>query len=193
MQSFWNVVQIVCMVVGAWTLLAALFAAVWTALVRGRREGTVHDRRTSTGGDRRRTAPAAEALGSERRAQSWDEVPGWVTTDREWAVAVVLLGAPAVAERTDPFVSFSERSIDWPGLLLAAASWSEDDRLLIYTAYDLAEVSRVTGEPLAGERVTLKQMADVGDDLAARLQVAMDVRRGRMDYLTAAVQTRGRS
>jgi hypothetical protein len=40
MQSFWNVVQIVCMVVGAWTLLAALFASVWTALVRGRREGT---------------------------------------------------------------------------------------------------------------------------------------------------------
>lgn len=189
MQSFWNVVQVVFMVVGAWTLLAALFASVWTALVRGRREGTTLDRRTSTQGDRRKSLPAHGADRSERRAQSWDEVPGWVTRDREWAVAVVLLGAPSVAERTDAFVSFSERSIDWPGLLLAAASWSEDDRLLIYTAYDLAEVSRVAGEPLAGERVTLKQMADVGEELAARLQVAMDVRRGRMDYLTAVVRT----
>src|SRR4028118_1699932 len=138
MQTFWNVAQVVFMVVGAWTLLAALFASLWTALVRGRREGTVHDRRASAGGDRRRASPVADAEGSERRAQSWNEVPGWVTRDREWAVAVVLLGAPAVAERTDAYVSFSERSIDWPGLLLAAASWSEDDRLLIYTAHALA-------------------------------------------------------
>ncbi len=189
MRTFWDVTQVVFMVVGAWTLLAALFASVWTALVRGRREGTVHDRRTSTAGDRRRSTPAQGGDGSERRAQSWDEVPGWVTRDREWAVAVVLLGAPSVADRTDPYVSFSERTIDWPGLLLAASSWSGDDRLLIYTAYDLAEVGRVAGEPLAGERVTLKQMADVGEELAARLQVAMDVRRGRMDYLTAVVRS----
>jgi hypothetical protein len=192
MQTFWNVVQVACMVVGAWTLVAALFASIWTALVRGRREGTVHDRRTSTGHDRRRSTTVDDGNGSERRAQSWDEVPGWVTGDREWAVAVVLLGAPAVAARTDAFVNFSERSIDWPGLLLAAASWSEDDRLLVYTAYDLAGASRVAGESLGGERVTLQQMADVGDDLAARLQVAIDVRRGRMDYLTAVVRTNGR-
>jgi hypothetical protein len=32
-------------------------------------------------------------------------------------------------------------------------------------------------------------MADVGEELAARLQVAMDVRRGRMDYLTAVVRS----
>jgi hypothetical protein len=104
---------------------------------------------------------------------------------------VVLLGAPSVAARTDAYVSFSDRTIDWSGLLLAAASWSEEDRLLIYTAYDLAGVTRTAGEPLTGERVTLQQMADVDDEMAARMQVAMDVRRGRMDYLTAVARTGG--
>lgn len=190
MQTFWDVVKVVCFVVGAWTLVAAVLASIWTMLVRHRRDGTAHDRRSSTDSDRRRSTVPADS-GSERRAQSWDEVPGWVTRDREWAVAVVLLGAPSVAGRTDAYVSFSDRTIDWSGLLLAAASWSEGDRLLIYTAYDLAGVTRTAGEALTGERVTLQQMAEVDDEMAARMQVAMDVRRGRMDYLTAVARTGG--
>jgi hypothetical protein len=174
MQSLWDAVQLVCTVVGAWVLVAAVLAGLWAATHR---------------------RPAGEAQGisgRERRAQSWDEVPGWVARDREWAVAVVLLGAPSVAARTDPFVSFADRTIDWPGLLLEASSWAEDDRLLIYTAYDLAAASRdVMGEVFGAEHVTLQQMVDVDDATAARLQVAMDVRRGRCDYLTAVVRAGG--
>ena len=175
MQSLWDAVELICTVVGAWVLVATVIPGLWS----------VTHRRTAD-------AAAAGASGHERRAQSWDEVPGWVARDREWAVAVVLLGAPSVASRTAAFVSFADRTIDWPGLLLEASSWAEDDRLLVYTAFDLASESRdVMGEVFGAEHVTLQQMVDVDDATAARLQVAMDVRRGRCDYLTAVVRAGG--
>lgn len=183
-SSGWHVVATVCMIVGAWVLVAGLLASVWTVVVP-------HDRRD------RLPAPveafaAASSTSKERRAQTWDDVPGWVARDREWAVAVVLLGAPTVADRTHSFVDFPSRSIDWPGLLVAASSWPQDDRLLIYTAYDLASVSRdAKGDRLGGDHVTLQQLVGMDEDVAERLQAAVDVRRGRCDYLTALVRAGG--
>ncbi len=182
-QSWWHMLVTVCVIVGAWVLVAAVLATAWTLFVTSRRVTNV--------------PLPAETVGSsavqprDRRAQTWADVPGWVARDREWAVAVVLLGAPAVADRTHAFVDFADRSIDWPGLLVAASSWPEDDRMLIYTAYDLASDSRDAKGERLGDHVTLQQMVGLDQDVADRLQAALDVRRGRCDYLTAVARSGG--
>lgn len=61
---------------------------------------------------------APEREPQERRGDRWSAVPGWVARDRR-AVAVVLLGAPDLAERTGPYGGFAARHIDWLGLRLA--------------------------------------------------------------------------
>ena len=119
----------ICTVVGAVVLYCAVIAALWYALIRvGRRRGrTQAERRAAArampvvpdaGPEGRPARPSrrSDPAGPER-AGSWDDLPAPLSRDRPWAVAVVLLGAPAVRERTAPFVDGAHRSVDWPALL----------------------------------------------------------------------------
>jgi hypothetical protein len=56
---------------------------------------------------------------------------------REWAATVHLLTAPAIAERTTPFLDHDRQAIGWPGLLEASRPWSAAERLLVHAALDL--------------------------------------------------------
>ncbi len=175
-----------CLVVGAIVLYCGVMALLWAAIV-----GLV--RRAGRSRSRHRVlAGAAGPDGADRRAQSWEELPGWLFRDRPWAVAVVLLGAPAIRERTAEFVDFGGRRIDWPGLLASSAAWPADQRLLVLTAHELVfdtvtEVERALSEP-----VTLNDMVRVADDDAvARIQVAMDVRRGTVKLDEALTRLAG--
>jgi len=198
-----GIAGVTCLLVGALTLASLLILGVWVLLVEraGRRPAA-----DSTTGPPPGQAPTGAAgavdvdggglaegrVGAERRARSWSDVPGWVSRDREWAVAVVLLGAPEVAERTHVHVDFGRRAINWPGLLLAAAEWPAQDRLLVHTAYDLALPSRQgQRDYLADDHVTLQQMLDLDDQAGERIQAALDVRRGRCDYNTALSRAGG--
>jgi hypothetical protein len=60
-------------------------------------------------------------------------------------VAVVLLGAPAVRERTAPFVDGAHHSVDWPALLEESRSWPPDQRALVQGAYELSGASGAAG------------------------------------------------
>lgn len=103
---------------------------------------------------------------------------GLATRDPPWAVAVVLLGAPAVRHRTAPFVDVPNKVIDWAGMLEASSGWSRDQRLLVLTAYELA--SDPSGEP--SEPVTLQDVVrHLDDDEVERIRVAMRIRRGRLE------------
>lgn len=184
-----KIALVACLVVGALTMTSLLILGVWVLLVeRARRQQPSHATTSQVNG------PAGDrpGAGAERRARAWSDVPGWVALDREWAVAVVLLGAPPVAERTHPHVDFGRRAIDWPGLLLAAAEWPAEDRLLVHTAYDLALPSRdKQGDYLADAHVTLQQVLNLDDEAGERIQAAIDVRRGRCDYSTAVTRAGG--
>lgn len=178
----WHVLYVTCAVVGAVVLYSALTAAAWVLTVRLVRR-RAHRRA------RAQAAAAAMPVAGDRRARSWEELPGWLWRDRPWAVAVVLLGAPAVRERTGPYVDFTRRTIDWPGLLAASAGWPPDQRLLVMTAHELAfdtvsEVEQVLSEP-----VTLHDMVQLlDDDEVRRIQLAISVRRGRVQPNDALTQ-----
>ena len=125
----WEAFLTVCTVVGMITVytVAAGSLVIWVLRSvkrrRARAEGRLAD-----------GAP----LGIDRRAQSWDEMPEWVSQDREWAAAVVVLGSMAIAERTAPHVDFAERQVDWDGLRDAARTWDEQARGLVEVADGLA-------------------------------------------------------
>ena len=178
-----GVLRTICTVVGALVLYCALMAAMWALVMRAAR------RRAQLAAERR--AAAAEAVVVEpgragdprdRRAKSWEELPSWLWRDRPWAVAVVLLGAPAVSDHTAPFVDFANRVIDWAGMLDASRTWPRDQRLLVLTAYEMAfdtpgEVARAMSEP-----VTLQDVVrHLDDDEVERIRVAMQIRRGRLE------------
>jgi hypothetical protein len=173
-----DVLRTICTVVGAVVLYSALMAGLWALVMRTARK------RARLKADAR--TAAAEELSvadvRDRRARSWDELPGWLWRDRPWAVAVVLLGAPAVRDRTAPFVDFPHRVIDWPGMLDASVEWPRDQRLLVRTAYEMAfdtpgEVARTMSEP-----VTLQDVVrHLDDDEVERIRVAMQIRRGRLE------------
>ena len=172
-----SVLRTVCTVVGALVLYCALMAAMWAAVMRAAR-------RRAAAREQQRAAAEAMPVGDprERRAKSFEELPSWLWRDRPWAVAVVLLGAPAVRDRTAPFVDFPNRVIDWPAMLEASSSWPPDQRLLVLTAYELAfdtpgEVSRAMSEP-----VTLQDVVrHLDDDEVERIRVAMQIRRGQVE------------
>ncbi len=182
-----GVLRTICTVVGAVTLYCALMAALWALVMRvGRRRAAAAAERRAEAG---RLAVAERPPGAERRARSWEELPSWLWRDRPWAVAVVLLGAPAVRDRTAPFVDFPARVIDWAGLLEESRGWPPDQRLLVRSAYEMAfdtpgEVARALSEP-----VTLADVVrHLDDDEVERIRVAMQIRRGRLepeDGLTA--------
>ncbi len=180
-----RVAYALCALVGAFTLANLLVLGVCVLLVERARRRTPLTTRSAGG-------PSVGSAGRERRARTWHNVPGWVARDREWAVAVVLLGTPVVADRTHRHVDFARRAIDWPGLLIDASDWPENDRLLVYTAYDLtASTADDTTESSPVGLVTLPQLADMDASVAQRVQAAVDIRRGRCDYLTAVSRAGG--
>ena len=141
----------ICTVVGAVALYCAVVAALWYGLIRvGRRRGRVHAERRAAA----RSLPIlpGDIRGpGEPRAQSWPELPPWLWQDRSWAVAVVLLGAPSMRDRTAPFVDFSGREIDWTSLLVESRGWPADQRQLVRSAYELCRrVRRGRLEPEDG-------------------------------------------
>ena len=126
---------------------------------------------------------AVPATARDAGAKSWEELPSWLWRDRPWAVAVVLLGAPAVRDHTASFVDFSNRVIDWkPACWTRPPTWPRDQRLLVQTAYEMAfdtpgEVTRAMSEP-----VTLRDVVrHLDDDEVERIRVAMQIRRGRLE------------
>jgi hypothetical protein len=146
-----GVLRGVCTVVGAVVLYCAVIAALWYALVHaGRRRGRAHAERRAAA----RAMPIAASgapVRPERPAGSWDDLPPWLWGDRPWAVAVVLLGAPAVRDRAAPFVDFATHSVDWTALLERARAWPPDQRMLVQSAYELsARVRRGRLEPEDG-------------------------------------------
>jgi hypothetical protein len=175
-----GVLRAICAVVGALVLYCAFMAALWILVLRAAR------RRIRLRAEQRAAADAMAVgdprSGRDRRAKSWDELPSWLWRDRPWAVAVVLLGAPAVRDRTAPFVDFPNRVIDWAAMLEASHGWPRDQRLLVQTAYEMAfdtpgEVARVLSEP-----VTLQDVVrHLDDDEVERIRVAMQIRRGRLE------------
>jgi hypothetical protein len=159
-------------------------AALWYGLMRAGR------RRTRARVERRaaaRAIPVTEAGGTpegrERRARSWEELPSWLWRDRPWAVAVVLLGAPSVRERTAPFVDFPNRVIDWKSLLEESRGWPPDQRLLVQSAYEMAFDSPGEVTTLAmSDPVTLRDLVrHLDEDEVERIKVAMQIRRGRLE------------
>ena len=147
----------ICTVVGAVVLYCAVIAAFWYALIRvGRRRGRKQAERRAAarampvvpdaGPEGRPARPSrrSDPAGPER-AGSWDDLPPPLSRDRPWAVAVVLLGAPAVRERTAPFVDGAHRSVDWPALLEESRSWPPDQRALVQGAYELSGASGAAG------------------------------------------------
>jgi hypothetical protein len=189
MRGVLDGLQTICLIVGAVVLYCVVMAVLWAALVRLLR---------AVGRSRPRDVPVRDvpvrgaAAGAERRAMAWEELPGWLFRERPWAVAVVLLGAPAIRERTAEFVDFAGRRIDWPGMLAASAGWPGDQRLLVLTAYELAFDTATEVERALSEPVTLKDMVRLADDDAvARIQVAMDVRRGTVQLDEALTRLAG--
>lgn len=172
-----DVLRMICTVIGAVVLYCALMTALWALVMRAAR------RRARAKADAREAAEELAVVPTpDRRATSWEELPGWLWRDRPWAVAVVLLGAPAVRDRTAPFVDFPNRVIDWGGILDASRDWPRDQRLLVLSAYEMAfdtpgEVARAMSEP-----VTLQDVVrHLDDDEVERIRVAMQIRRGRLE------------
>ena len=185
MRMAWDVLRLLCTVVGALVLYCLVMAAVWAAVVGAAK-------RVAAARTARQVVPAMDGAGGDRRARSWDELPAWLFRDRPWAVAVVLLGSPPIRDRTAEFVDFPARRIDWPGLLGDSAGWPADQRLMVLTAYELAfdasgDVERAFSEPV--------RLSDVvrlfDDDEVDRLRVAMDVRRGTVDVGEALTRLTG--
>jgi hypothetical protein len=192
MRMILGVLWTVCAVVGAVVLYCAIMAGLWALAVRLVRQ--VGAART-----RHRTEPVLVSpvppAGADRRAQGWADLPSWLFRDRPWAVAVVLLGAPPIRERTAAFIDFPGRRIDWPGLLAGSIGWPADERLLVLTAYDLADDSAdvaSTMERAQSEPVTLSDVVRLlDDDQVERVRVAMDVRRGRVEVGEALTRLGG--
>jgi hypothetical protein len=178
------VLRTVCTVVGAVALYCAVMATLWYGVMRaGRRRARAHaERRAAARAMPVTGAAAGTAAGRERRARSWEELSSSLWRDRPWAVAVVLLGAPAVRERTASFVDFPNRVIDWTSLLQESRAWPPDQRLLVQSAYEMAfdtpgEVTRAMADP-----VTLRDLVrHLDEDEVERIRVAMQIRRGRLE------------
>jgi hypothetical protein len=127
-------------------------------------------------------APVDTGDARDRRAQSWHDLPPWLFRDRPWAVAVVLLGAAPIRDRTAEFVDFQGRRIDWNGLVRASTTWPAADRLMVMTAYELAFDTTTGAERAVSEPVTLTDLVRLlDDDEVERVRVAMDVSRGRVE------------
>jgi len=127
------------------------------------------------------TEPAATPPApADRRAATWSQLPGWVSQDRAWAAAVVLLGAPDLADRTAPFVDFAARRIDWLGLRLAATAWPRRERLMVDVAHDLTiDSAPHLDELYPGTPVTVTDLlTDLDQSHVELVYAAVDLHRG---------------
>jgi hypothetical protein len=180
MTDVTSVLEVICLAVGAFVLYSAVMIALWATVVRAVRGG-----RATAGPPEARRPDSVRPGGGDRRARSWDELPAWLARDREWAVAVVLLGAPEIRDRTEPFVDFRRRRIDWEMLLAAAARWRPNERLLVASAHELASGPGrpgMAGRPAASmPAVTLADLTLLLDEEEIRrVNAALEVRRGRV-------------
>ena len=98
--------------------------------------------------------------------------------DRQWAVVLVMLGAPAVADRAQPFVDVVARTVDWPRLLLEASTWSKEDRLLVHVAYDLRDQGYAEPAPEPIPVAVRDLMAEVDQPRTDLIVAALNLRRG---------------
>jgi len=179
------VLRTICTIIGAVVLYCALIAAMWSVVVRAVRRRArlrAEERAAAAAPAVAEPRPDGGRIPRERRATCWEELPSWLWRDRPWAVAVVLLGASAVRDRTAPFVNFPDRVIDWAAMLEASRSWPRDQRLLVLTAYEMAfhtpgEVARAMSEPVTLQDV----LRHLDDDEVERIRVAMQIRRGRLE------------
>lgn len=134
----WDLFMATCTIVGMLTVYAVGLGALLVWALRSvqqrqaRREGRLAD-----------GAP----MGIDRRARSWDELPEWISQDREWASAVVVLGSTFLAHRTNDLVDFGTRTVDWEALRAAAAHWDDDESNLVAVADRLAHAGAPSGEP----------------------------------------------
>lgn len=162
----------VCAVVGAVTLYS-LFTLVVASLVIGRIKSRRPRIVPGTVGWQR---PNSTSMGK------LDDQDG----DRQWAVILVLLAAPAIADRTQPFVDLVARKVDWPGLLLEASTWVKADRLLVQAAYDLRDrecAGPVSGRAAAPIPVTVHDLLEEVDQPRTDLVVAaLNLRRGTCSF-----------
>lgn len=193
-----DVLVVALAVVGGLVLYCALIAGLWAAtvrLVRLRGRAMAASRPAPARAPSRAAAPAPAALVpiGERRASSWDQLPDWLARDRPWAITVVLLGAPEIRDRTQRFVDFRRRRIDWEGLFDEATGWSANERLLVTTAYDLSGgLARSIDPTPAPQPVTLDEVVSVLDEQKVRrVLVALDLRRGRCELDEALAQLVG--
>jgi hypothetical protein len=180
-----GVLLVICTVVGAVALYCAFTISLWYGV---RRAGRLRARANADRRAAARTIAIAtdsgtdQPRGRDRRARSWEELPSWLWRDRPWAVAVVLLGAPSVRDRTASFVDFPHRVIDWTTLLEESRTWPPDQRLLVQSAYELAfdtpgEVTRAMSDP-----VTLRDVVrHLDDDEVQRIRVAMQIRHSGLE------------
>jgi hypothetical protein len=184
--------------VGAVVIYCAIMAGLWALAVRlVRRVGVVARARPRAGpllaSPGQPAGPAAAT--TDRRAQGWADLPAWLFRDRPWAVAVLLLGAPPIRDRTAAYIDFPARRIDWPGLLAGSTGWPADEHLLVLTAYDLAADSADAAssmERAMSEPVTLSDVVRLLDDeQVERVRIAMDVRRGRVEVGDALTRLGG--
>ncbi len=168
-DRLWDIARVVLMVVGALTIWAFVTGVVWIWVARRLR------------GPRDEQAPGiGRRPVADRRATTWANVPSWVTRDREWAAAVVLLGSPNIADRTTGFVDFATRRIDWLGLRLEASGWDRREQMLVEVAYELAESQhQPADEAVSRAPVTVTDLAIGLDGPELDLvHTAVDLRRG---------------
>ena len=104
-----GVLRTICTVVGAVVLYCALMAAMWAVVMRAaKRRARMAAEREAAAAALAVAEPRRPGDPRDRRAKSWDELPSWLWRDRPWAVAVMLLGAPAVRDHTAPYVDFAQ-------------------------------------------------------------------------------------
>ena len=179
-----GLLRAICAVVGAVALYCGLMAVLWYGAMRaGRRRARMHAERRAGA----RSVAVAEAEtgasgGGERRTRSWEELPSWLWRDRPWAVAVVLLGAPSVRDRTAPFVDFPNRVIDWKSLLSESRTWPPDQWLLVRSAYEMALDIPWRDRRRRDDPVTLGDLVrHLDEDEGERIRVAMQIRCGWLE------------
>lgn len=162
----------VCAVVGAVTLYSFLTLVLASLVIR--RVKSRRPRIVPSVADGRRPATARVA------EQNWQD------RDRHWAVILVLLGAPAIAERAEPFVDTVARRVDWPGLLLEASIWAKGDRLLVQVAYDLCDrecAVPASGPTAAPTPVAVRDLLEEVDQPRTDLMLAaLNLRRGSCSF-----------
>ena len=129
----WQAFLTVCTVVGMFTVYTVLLGSLLIWALRA-----VKRRRARNAGRLADGAP----MGIDRRARSWDELPEWVSQDREWAAAVVVLGSDSVAQRTAEHVDFTQRRVDWAQLREDARDWDPPARNRVDVADELAHAGQ---------------------------------------------------